>query len=58
MSYGKASNTTIGWYVRSTTASAMAMSLSCWLNTRSRGGFGSPPSSCVVAPGGASRRPG
>src|SRR5437763_4802467 len=35
----------------------MAISLSCWLNTRSRGAFGGPPSSSVVAPGGGSERP-
>src|SRR2546421_6629853 len=35
----------------------MAINLSCWLNTRSRGAFGGPPSSSVVAPGGGSVRP-
>jgi putative transposase len=56
--YGSGSKTTIGWYVRGTTASAMAMSLSCWPKTRSRGAFGSPPSNCIVAPGARSVRPG
>ena len=48
--YGSGSNTTSGWYVRGTTASAMAISFSCWLNTRNRGAIGGPPSSSMVAP--------
>src|SRR6266852_337990 len=36
----------------------MAIKLFCWLKTRRRGGRGSPPSNCVVAPGGGSTRPG
>src|SRR5579863_5371581 len=48
--YASASRTTRGWYVRGTTASAMAISRSCWLKTRRRAGFHSPELSSVVAP--------
>ena len=53
-----ASRTTTGWYVRGTTASAMAIRRSCWLKTRRRAGFHSPELSSVVAPCAALTRPG